>query len=99
MELNIALVVGFVIWCGISLALVMLSEFRVRRLKVERNSYKDAYAKSERRVNEWREHTDTWQDRHGKLVQLIGEVATIGGYAPDDDESWSKLSWKRDDIQ
>lgn len=33
MELNIALIVGFIIWCGISLALVSIYEFKVRRLR------------------------------------------------------------------
>ena len=95
MELNIALVVGFVIWCGISCALNLYLWFR---RKDDAKSYNGAIETWQGVIDQQRTRARNWKDRHGKLVQLIGEVATIGGYEPKDDESWSKLSWKRDDV-
>lgn len=85
MELNIALVVGFVIWCGISCA---LNAYLLFRRKNDAKSYNGTIETWQDVVDTQRTSADQWRDRHRKLVQLIGEVATIGGYKP---------SWNRDD--
>lgn len=96
MELNIALVVGFVIWCGISCALNLYLWFR---RKEDAYSYDGTVETWKDIVDQQRTNADQWRDKYSKLVQLIGEVATIGGYDPENDGSWAKLSWKRDDVQ
>lgn len=71
MELNIALIIGFVIWCGISTALVLVSELRIHRLRtvVEiTESRRDNYYKL------WKKESEKFSSllAHLKALTIMG---------------------------
>ena len=75
MELNIALVIGFIIWCGISTALVLISELRVRRLRIVveiTESRRDTYYK-------------LWKKEKEKFISLIGHLRALAIVGERDD--------------